>query len=107
MMTREQPCKEQPCKEQPRKEQLLKEITALDFYIIDLHLFLDTHPGETEAIETYNRCVMKVKDLREEYNRLYGMLLANMSTSCEPWQWIENPWPWQKKFNFELTEEKS
>jgi glycosyltransferase involved in cell wall biosynthesis len=45
------------------------------------------------------------KELREEYNRSYGMLLANNSTSKQPWQWIENPWPWQKSFNFDLQEE--
>ncbi len=89
------------------REQLLQEITALDFYIIDMHLFLDTHPDETEAIEVYNNCVKRVRELREQYNRQYGMLLANMSTSEAPWQWIENPWPWQKSFNFKLMEEKS
>ncbi len=86
------------------REALLKEITALDFYIIDLHLYLNTHPTDDEAIEIYNDCVLRVKELREEYNKLYGMLLANNSTSKQPWQWIENPWPWQKKYNFELTE---
>ena len=89
------------------KEQLLREITALDFYITDLHLFLDTHPNETKAIETYNRCIMKIRELRMEYNRLYGMLLSNLCTSCEPWQWIDSPWPWQRAANFELAEEKS
>jgi len=33
------------------------------------------------------------------------MLLANNSTSKQPWQWIDNPWPWQKAFNFELKED--
>lgn len=89
------------------KEELLKKITELDFYIIDLHLYLDTHPMDTEAIMLYNDCVIQVKELREEYNRQYGMLLANNSTSKQPWQWIENPWPWQYKYNFELTEEMS
>ncbi|PKM73093.1 MAG: hypothetical protein CVU91_05865 [Firmicutes bacterium HGW-Firmicutes-16] len=50
---------------------------------------------------------MQVKQLREEYNARYGMLLANNCTSKMPWQWIDNPWPWQKSFNFELMEDKS
>lgn len=85
---------------------MLQKISALDFYIIDLHLYLDTHPDDSEAITMYNDCVCKVKELREEYNKNYDMLLANNSTSRQPWQWIENPWPWEKKFNFELTGEK-
>lgn len=87
------------------RDELLKKITALDFYIIDLHLYLNTHPTDTEALMMYNNCVIQVKELREEYNKMFGMLLANNSISKEPWQWIDNPWPWQKNYNFELTEE--
>lgn len=84
---------------------MLKRITELDFFIIDIHLYLNTHPADTEAIGLYNNYVMQVKQLREEYNAQYGMLLANNSTSKMPWQWIDNPWPWQKSFNFELMED--
>ncbi|MEM5768098.1 MAG: spore coat protein CotJB [Bacillota bacterium] len=87
------------------RDQLLQKITALDFYIIDMHLYLNTHPDDSEALMLYNDCVMQVKELREEYTRSYGMLLANNSTSKQPWQWIDNPWPWQKAFNFELKED--
>ena len=87
------------------REQLLQKITALDFYIIDIHLYLNTHPDDNEALMLYNECVTQVKQLREEYSNSYGMLLANNSTSKQPWQWIDNPWPWQKAFNFELKED--
>lgn len=87
------------------REQLLQKITALDFYIIDIHLYLNTHPDDSEALMLYNECVTQVKQLREEYSHSYGMLLANNSTSKQPWQWIDNPWPWQKAFNFELKED--
>lgn len=87
------------------KEEMLKRITELDFFIIDIHLYLNTHPEDIEAIELYNNYVLQVKQLREDYNRLYGMLLANHCTSKQPWQWIDNPWPWQKEYNFELMEE--
>ena len=84
------------------RDELLQKISALDFYIIDMNLYLNTHPNDNEAIMMYNYCVKQVKELREEYNRLYGMLLAGSSVSRQPWQWIENPWPWQKDFNFRL-----
>lgn len=87
------------------RDELLKKITALDFYIIDLHLYLDTHPEDTEALNKYNDCVRHVKDLREDYNNKYGMLLANNCVSATPWQWIEGGMPWQAKYNFELTGE--
>jgi spore coat protein JB len=85
------------------RDQLLQRITALDFYIIDIHLYLNTHPDDCDAVNKYNAMVMEVNALREEYVRLYGMLGMNSSTSGCSWQWIDNPWPWQYEFNFELA----
>ncbi|MEA4894891.1 MAG: spore coat protein CotJB [Oscillospiraceae bacterium] len=87
------------------RDEMLRRISELDFFIIDIHLYLNTHPDDDEAIALYNNCVMQVRQLRDEYNAQFGMLLANNCTSKMPWQWIDNPWPWQKSFNFELTEE--
>lgn len=87
------------------RDELLKQISALDFYIIDLHLYLDTHPTDSEAVNMYNDCVRRVRELREQYNANFGMLLANNCTSAQPWQWIEGGMPWQAKYNFELTGE--
>lgn len=85
------------------RDELLKKLSAIDFYLIDLHLYLNTHPTDKEAITQYNALVTEAKQLRSEYEQNYGMLLANNSMSRTPWQWIDNPWPWQKKFNFELS----
>ena len=84
------------------RDELLRKITALDFYIIDLHLYLNTHPTYSEAIRLYNESVMQAKALREEYQKAYGMLLANNSLSREPWQWIEAHGPGRRVSNFEL-----
>lgn len=86
------------------RDELLKKLTAMDFYLIDLQLYLNTHPTDSEALNIYNNMVKEAKELREEYQRMYGMLTAN-STSKMPWQWIENPWPWQHSFNFDLAGE--
>ncbi|MGI5971741.1 MAG: spore coat protein CotJB [Oscillospiraceae bacterium] len=87
------------------RDDLLQKITALDFYLIDLHLYLNTHPDDVDALMLYNDAVMKVKELREQYTQQYGMLLMNQTPSRQPWQWIDGPWPWQKSFNFELRED--
>ena len=54
------------------RENLLKRLTMLDFMAVDMQLFLDTHPDDTNAIAKYN------------------------------FQWVDNPWPWENKFNFSL-----
>jgi spore coat protein JB len=84
------------------RDELLKQITALDFYSIDLHLYLNTHPDDRDALNKYNAVVTQANALRKEYEDMYGMLLAGQPSKY-PWQWIENPWPWQYKFNFELA----
>lgn len=84
------------------RDELLRKITAHDFYIIDLHLYLDTHPDDAQAIACYNACVTEANALHREFERRFGMLVADVSESAVPWEWIKDPWPWQKKFNFNL-----
>ncbi|MGI6778015.1 MAG: spore coat protein CotJB [Acetivibrionales bacterium] len=79
------------------KEKLLKELMAVDFTLVDLHLYLDTHPYDQRALMIYNNTVQRARMLRHTYERLYGPLLANMSTSRYPWQWAMEPWPWEKE----------
>jgi len=85
------------------KEEMLKELTALDFYAVDLQLYLDTHPADREALPKYNAVVEEANTLRREYEKLYGPLNSYRSVSKSPWQWIDDPWPWQYQFNFSLT----
>ncbi len=71
----------------------------------ELNLYLDTHPADAEAISLYNTMVKKAAALRDEYERGFGMLTPGRASGSVPWQWIDNPWPWQNSFNFELTGE--
>lgn len=87
------------------RDELLKVISVLDFFAIDLHLYLNTHPTDRDAILKYNTVVKHAKELREQYECSFGMLMAHDTTSEYPWQWIEEPWPWDSKFNFELAGE--
>lgn len=84
------------------RDEMLKQLTALDFYAIDLHLYLNTHPDDKDAINKYNAVVTEAKALRAEYESMYGPLMMNQPSKC-PWQWIDNPWPWQYQFNFTLA----
>lgn len=86
------------------RDELMQRIMEFDFYIIDLHLYLNTHPDDAEAIKMYNDAVLQNRDLRAEYSQKFGMLTSNLCVSATPWQWIDGPWPWQKSANFELRE---
>ena len=84
------------------RDELLQSLTAVDFYIIDMNLYLNTHPDDRDALAKYNEMVLKAKELRQQYEENYGMLMAGTSQSKYPWQWAEDPWPWQSDFNFEM-----
>lgn len=77
------------------RERLMKEIMASDFTVIDLHLYLNTHPYDQRAIMLYNSNAQRSKMLRDQYERTYGPITALMSYSTCPWQWIQSPWPWE------------
>lgn len=74
--------------------EMLKEIMALDFSNVELNLYLDTHPMDQRALAIRNDYIMKTKKLKEEYEKKYAPLTAEFVSKC-PWQWIEEPWPWE------------
>lgn len=87
------------------KMELLKQIVALEFMKDDLGLFLNTHPMDKEAILKYNFYVKESRELKECYEMNYGMLSEHDSLSPYPWQWINDPWPWENDANFKLEKE--
>lgn len=80
------------------RRELIKKIQILQFAAVDLNLFLDTHPDCSQAITDYNQCVQNLMSLKKMYEMHYGPF-ANFgsATSCDPWAWIDEPWPWEMK----------
>lgn len=87
------------------KKELLRQITAVNFVLVDLHLYLNTHPNDREALAKYNSLAMQSRMLRENYEGCFGPLSYG-SCSAYPWQWINEPWPWECEANFKLYEEE-
>lgn len=83
------------------KEQLdmLKEIMALSFSAVELNLYLDTHPFDQRALSLHNSYDSKIKDLEERYHESFTCLTHACQSKC-PWEWIEEPWPWE--INYEM-----
>ncbi len=78
------------------REKLLREVMAADFTLIDLNLYLDTHPTDQRAILLFITSAQRAKMLRDQYERLYGPLTVMSSGMGCPWPWIQSPWPWEK-----------
>lgn len=78
---------------------LLKEIQAEDFALYETALYLNGHPTCKTALAYYCQHRNAAKELRDEYESLYGPLTiyGNASGSC--WHWVDAPWPWEKEGN--------
>lgn len=79
------------------QEKMLHQIMAIDFYLTDLQLYLDTHPYDKTAIAIYRKCTLDSKKIKDEYQALYGPFTPNFLCEKPYWCWIDNPWPWDKK----------
>ncbi len=77
--------------------EMLKKVQAAEFAAYDLMLYLDTHPNSQAALTKFKEAVEKGKQYRKEFEAVYGPLTARDSSSAAPWQWIQDPWPWNRK----------
>ena len=76
------------------KEALLHKIMQTDFACIDLHLFLNTHPHQTEALALLNKYGAETKQLTQEYEQRFGPLSYTSPHGDRHFDWINSPWPW-------------
>lgn len=80
----------------PRFYQLLEQLQAVQFVLVELNLYLDNHPNDQEAVNQYNQLVSEREQLVNQFENLFGPLFNfGQNTSKFPWQWVNEPWPWQ------------
>lgn len=81
------------------RHELLTNVQETHFACVDMNLYLDNHPEDQNAIKTYNSMVCQFKQAKQAYESKYGPLTNfGYSQSQCPWQWICEPWPWDKEF---------
>lgn len=78
------------------KDKLLRRVSALQFAMYELRLFLDTHPNSAEAQEMLNAYKKKYEAVKAEYEKQFGPLTLNGYNSDE---WLQDPWPWDNAAN--------
>ena len=74
-----------------KKEKLLRSMTAAQFALWELHLYLNTHPADMEALALHEQYTVKLTKLRREYEEACGPLTPMTGEGVE---WLKNPWPW-------------
>ncbi|MBE5862224.1 MAG: spore coat protein CotJB [Lachnospiraceae bacterium] len=77
------------------KEQLLFNIGVVDFTLVDLALFLDTHPTDRRALEYYRHYAQIKKQLCKEFSKKYYPLTMEEANCEKAWEWGAAPMPWE------------
>ncbi|MCM3715199.1 spore coat protein CotJB [Halalkalibacter oceani] len=75
---------------------LMEELQAVDFVLVELTLYLDTHPNDQAAIQQFNEMAEYRHHVKYQVEQYLGPLQQfGNSYSGYPWNWIDAPWPWQ------------
>ena len=76
---------------------LAEKIQKLSFVKAELELYLDTHPNCRTALDYYQKTLMELARLNEQYENEVGPITAAGVRSTDNWTWIGGPWPWQNE----------
>ena len=77
------------------QEQMLHDIGVLDFVLVDLMLYLDTHPYDCKAMEYFNHYSRIKNQMSREFSQKYYPLTKDMAESNKEWRWGMAPLPWE------------
>lgn len=74
---------------------LKDRIHAYDFAIIEMNLYLDTHPSDEEALCLFHMYQEKREQLVCAYESQFGPYISNVNdVQGDQFTWIRDPWPW-------------
>ena len=65
------------------RDEVLNSLTQLDFMAVDLGLYLNTHPEDTEAINAYNQVITAADTVRAKYEEAFGPLCSFRSYATD------------------------
>lgn len=92
------PFREEMAARYPAANTALVELMALDFAIDELGLYLVTHAEDQEVLELYWSYIRMAKEGRKKYEAMHGPLCQTTITEGR-YQWLDDPWPWEKGGN--------
>lgn len=81
------------------KDKLLYNIQMYTFALKDLVLYLDIFDDDKNILKLFNEWSSELEKLKKRYEKSYGPLCSFSSNDENKWEWINNPWPWDKGGN--------
>lgn len=78
-------------------KKLLNRLQICDFILVEVGLFLDTHPNDKAALEYFSKYAKIRKEAAAEYTANYGPITMLDCDQTDSWCWVQQPWPWEKE----------
>ena len=72
-----------------------KRLQKVDFALVETVLYLDAYPHCRVALDYYHKLLAEREKLVAALADGGSPISAYSNTSCESWDWIDGPWPWQ------------
>lgn len=72
----------------------LAELQALEFVLVELGLYLDTHQNDQEAFALFQQYAALEKEGRARYEAMHGPLTQRAAANDDNYAWLKDPWPW-------------
>lgn len=85
---------------QEKPQTCLTNLQQTGFVLQELALYLDTHPGDRNALAQYRMYQTMYRKACEEYERRFGPL-SHQSEQDGDYEWLREPWPWEYAGNRE------
>lgn len=77
------------------RETMLQHVRMHNFAMIEVGLFLDSHPKNAAALAYYQNQKAKYDEAVKNYEAKFGPLSSLRAQESSEWQWIADPWPWE------------
>ena len=81
------------------RQALMRQIQIYEFALVELNLFLDSHPDNQNALAYLKKIKPMHDEAVKEYTQNYGPLMAASGNYDNYFTWIEEPWPWEYQAN--------
>ncbi len=82
--------------ESTERNQSLLTLQEIDFGLLELNLYLDTHLQDPVAVNQYNYLIKLRKKWKKQVEAESGPLTTNyLQDPSKEWEWSMLPWPWQ------------
>ena len=74
---------------------MLNDISIVDFVLVDLTLYLDTHPFDREAMDYFNHYARIKNKMSRDFSMRHFPLTMDQAESNKEWRWGAAPLPWE------------